>query len=125
MITVKHRGSFKKIEQVIQNSKKSDAMRILDECGRKGVQALMQATPRDTGKTASSWDYEVVRDHSGYRIYWTNTNQNESGTPIVILLQYGHGTNGGTFVQGHDFINPAIAPIMQEIADSTWEEITK
>lgn len=82
----------------------------------------MQATPEDSGLTKNSWDYEIVQSRSGFRLYWTNSNLKD-GLPVIILLQYGHGTRSGSFVQGRDIINPAIKPIFDTIADELWKEV--
>ena len=90
-----------------------------------GVQALASATPVDTGKTAASWDYEIERSGAGARIVWTNTNVTRDGDPIAIMLQYGHGTGTGGYVQGRAYINPAIQPIFDEIAEEVWKVVTE
>ena len=95
----------------------------LNQYGRRGVDALSAATPIDSGKTASSWNYEIHRSKDLVEIVWTNSNVND-GAPIVILLQYGHATGNGGYVQGYDFINPAIRPIFDEIEKDLWKEVT-
>ena len=102
---------------------KGEIFKHLDEYARQGVQALASATPVDTGLTASAWGYEIQKSRGAYSIFWTNTNV-ITGTPVVIWLQYGHGTGTGGYVQGRDFINPAIQPIFDRIADSVWQEVT-
>jgi hypothetical protein len=123
MITFKHSGNFNNTEKLFANSKKLDVKRILERYGREGVSALSIATPKDTGETANSWDYEIAIGKGSYTISWTNSNIND-GVPIVILIQYGHGTNGGGYVEGRDFINPAIGPIFDKIADNLWKEVS-
>lgn len=97
----------------------------LDKYGRRGVAALSSATPRDTGKTAESWVYEIIREKDSVRIEFSNTNVIADGTPVAILLQYGHATKHGGYVQGIDYINPAIQPIFKQIADDAWREVTR
>lgn len=86
------------------------------------MEALSKATPVDTGKTASSWSYEIVVTREGYTIYWDNSNVNR-GISIALLLQYGHGTRNGGFVEGRDYINPALRPIFDQMADEAWREV--
>ena len=92
--------------------------------GQRGVNALAAATPKDTGLTAASWYYEVERTDNDLAIYWKNSNTN-NGVNIAVILQYGHGTNGGGYVRGIDYINPALRPIFEEIANDVWEEVTE
>lgn len=103
---------------------KGDIYKSLDVFARRGVAALAAATPEKTGATADSWDYEITKSGATYTIAWTNSHLDSEGTPIAILLQYGHGTGTGGYVQGRDYINPAIAPIFDEIAASVWQEVT-
>lgn len=123
MITIESGGSFRKTEGFFKRMSRRDIFRSLDEYGRQGVAALRANTPVDSGVTASSWDYRIVRDGKSYGISWTNSNT-VSGTPLVILLQYGHGTGTGGYVRGRDFINPAIIPIFNRIADDVWKVVT-
>ena len=95
----------------------------LDKFGRAGVVALQQATPKDTGLTAASWDYKIERSSGSVRISFHNSNI-QNGIPIAILLQYGHATRSGSFVEGRDYINPAIQPIFDQIAEDAWKEVT-
>ena len=97
--------------------------RTLESYGREGVRALSSATPVDSGLTASSWDYNIQWNKNNVRLSWSNSNTTDRGTPIAILIQYGHGTKDGAYVQGRDFINPAIRPIFDKIADSVWQEV--
>ena len=96
----------------------------LDEYGKKGVEALRQATPKDTGKTADSWFYEIKRSKESVSISFNNSNIND-GVPIAVILQYGHGTRNGGWVEGRDYINPAIQPVFDEIAEEAWKEVNK
>lgn len=116
-------GSFTKTEQFINRMKRREYLNVLDEFGREGVQALRNATPVDSGKTAESWDYEIKRTRNFTEIIWTNSNIND-GVPIAIILQYGHGTGTGGYVQGRDYINPAIQPIFDKIAEKAWKVVT-
>ena len=124
MISFEHKGDFKKTLTFLERASRLSVDNVLHRYGREGVNALSQATPVDTGQTARSWNYEIENVNGSYSIYWTNSNTT-SGVPIVILLQYGHGTRGGGYVQGRDLINPAIKPIFDNIADNVWREVTK
>ena len=97
---------------------------ILDRYGKEGVRALSQATPTDTGLTAISWSYKVETSRSGAKITWYNTNI-QNGVPIALILQYGHGTGTGGYVEGRDYINPAIQPIFDKLAEEAWREVTR
>lgn len=88
-----------------------------------GVKALSEATPVLSGKTASSWGYQISKGHGSFSIHWTNSNIND-GVPIAVIIQYGHGTGWGGYVQGIDYINPALRPVFQDIADQVWKEVT-
>ena len=116
MITIRHKGNFKKTDRFFG--------RILDAFGQRGVEALASATPKDSGKTAESWQYEIERSADAVTIRWFNTNVNK-GVNIAIILQRGHGTRNGGYVKGRDYINPAIQPIFDEIAETAWKEITR
>lgn len=123
MIKVTHKGSFKNIEKFFKNSKKKNLKEKLRSYAEIGVAALAASTPVDTGKTASSWGYEIKDTGSSIRIYWTNSNENK-GVNIAVLIQYGHGTKGGGYVQGRDYINPAMGPVFDTIADAIWKEVS-
>lgn len=123
-IVFKHKGNLKKTTKFLERTLKGDYLKNLDKFGREGVAALALATPVDTGKTSASWDYRIEKTNSGTKIIWTNSNVN-NGVNIAIILQYGHGTNHGGYVQGRDYINPAIRPIFDKIADNAWKEVTK
>lgn len=123
-IVFKHKGNLKKTTKFLERTLKGDYLKNLDKYGREGVSALALATPVDTGKTAESWDYRIEKTNSGIKIVWINSNVN-NGVNIAIILQYGHGTNHGGYVQGRDYINPAIRPIFDKIADDAWKEVTK
>lgn len=116
-------GSFTNTDNFLNRMSKGDIFASLNAYAQRGVEALSAATPVDTGVTAASWSCEVEKSGESYSIRWINTNLAGS-TPIAILLQYGHGTGTGGYVQGRDYINPAIQPIFDEIADSVWKEVT-
>jgi hypothetical protein len=114
--------AFSKTKSRLQKLEKFDARSILEEYGRRGVIALSNATPVDDGSTSRAWTYKVVGNKNRYRIIWSNSEM--AGTaPLVLLLQYGHGTRGGTFVSGRDFINPALRPIFDDLAKRLWREV--
>ena len=116
------RGSFKRTYRFLTNLLQTDLEKILRRAGDKGVAALASATPRDSGLTASAWGYTISASRRSPSITWTNWNINK-GVPIAIILQYGHGTGGGGYVAGRDYINPAIRPIFDEIAEDVWKEM--
>ena len=124
MIIFKHKGDFSKTTRYFEQMKKSTITRVLDHFGRKGVQVLSAATPVDTGLTAASWYYEIVHTKTGVSLNFGNSNV-QNGVPIAIILQYGHGTRNGGWVQGRDYINPAIQPVFDELTKRAWEEVTK
>lgn len=123
MISVKTKGEFKNTEKFLERAKKIDLRRILTRYGEMGVAALSAATPVDTGKTASSWGYRVEISKGTSSVVWTNSNVNK-GVNIAIILQYGHGTRNGGYVEGRDYINPALAPIFEDLASDAWKEVT-
>lgn len=98
--------------------------RILSQYGELGIQALRSATPKDTGITADEWNYNIVKTNNGYTLEFVNPHTTKDGTPIVILLQYGHGTRNGGYVTGRDYINPALRPIFDNIAEMIWNEFS-
>ncbi len=123
-ITFKHSGSFTKLEKFLIKNNKRDYTSLLKIYGDLGVQALSQATPKKTGSTASSWYYDIVDNGDSVSIQWKNRNL-QNGVNVAILLQYGHGTGSGGYVQGIDYINPAMRPIFETIADKAWEAIKR
>ena len=123
MVTIKQKGSLAKTDAFLKKVSRMDVMSILNRYGQKGVEALRANTPFDTGLTAESWSYEVVKTAAGYKIYWKNSNI-VKGVPIAIILQYGHGTGTGGYVEGRDYINPSLRPVFDEIAESAWKEVT-
>lgn len=123
MITIKQKGDFKKLDRYLERLLNVIKRGELDKYGRMGVDALMAATPVDSGKTARSWYYEVKHTNVGASIVFRNSNVND-GVPIAIILQLGHGTGTGGYVAGRDYINPAIQPIFDQIANDAWKEVT-
>lgn len=123
MLTFKISGSFSKTDRFLAAIGRLDIASILKSYGQQGVDALAHATPVDSGLTAQSWGYEVTKNGSGWTITWTNSHVVD-GVPIAVILQYGHGTGTGGYVQGRDYINPAIAPIFDEIAAGAWKAVT-
>lgn len=123
MISFESSGSFKNTETFLKAVSKLDIMSKLSAYGQKGVIALSTATPIDSSRAAMSWGYEVSRKGNVYSIVWTNSDV-ENGFPVAIMLQYGYGTGTGGYVQGRDYINPAIKPIFDQIADEVWKAVT-
>lgn len=123
MISIRQKGDFSKLSKYFERVKEAARLGVLDKYGREGVAALSSATPVKTGKTAASWTYDIERQNGSVSIVFRNTNINK-GVPIAIILQTGHGTGTGGWVQGRDYINPAIQPIFDKIADSAWKEVT-
>ena len=124
MIGFRQKGDFSKLSSYLEQAKEAARIGILDKYGREGVAALASATPVETGKTAGSWYYEIKRQNGSVSLVFNNSNINK-GVPIAIVLQYGHGTGTGGWVQGRDYINPAIQPVFDRIAETAWKEVTK
>jgi hypothetical protein len=123
MISITHKGDFKNTENLLNRIKRLRLEKIADKYGEIGVEALRSATPIRTGKTAGSWYYEVVQTPDGVTIFWNNSNVVDY-VNIAFILDKGHGTKSGAFVQGRNYIEPAIRPIFEELAKSAWEEVT-
>lgn len=121
-LTVK--GDYKKSETFLQKIKRPDYRRALEKYGEAGVVALSVSTPIDTGLTSTMWSYEVKKISGGYEVVWTNSHI-INGVNIAVILQYGHGTRNGGYVRGRDYINPAMRPIFDQLAQEAWEEVTK
>lgn len=121
-ITFESTGSFDKTESFLRNAPKANIRSILESLGQRGVQALSSGTPSESGLAANSWYYEVKRTRGGWEIIWSNSDI-ESGFPVAVMLQYGHATGTGGWVQGRDYINPAIKPIFEEIANRAWKAV--
>lgn len=122
-VVIKSFGSFKELESYLNKLRTLDIESILRSYAREGVNALSRATPIDSGLAENSWSYEVEVKNNVYTIWWTNTDV-ENGFPVVIMLQYGHGTGTGGYVQGRDFINPAMRPVFDDIANKVWKAVT-
>lgn len=125
MITIKQKGNFNNIESFLKNVKKKQYKKILEKYAVLGVSALSAATPKDTGFTASSWSYEIEDDDNGMSIHWTNSHIEKGYANIALLLQYGHGTRNGGYVEGRDYINPAMRPIFDKMANDAWMEVLR
>lgn len=124
MISFRQKGDFSKTTNYLKKLKQSNALKNLERFGERGVKALSSATPVDTGLTAASWYYKIETTPSYVKISFCNSNI-QNGVPVAVVLQYGHGTGTGGWVEGRDYINPAIRPIFDEMAKSTWEEVTR
>ena len=126
MMSFSASGDWKKTEKFLEALEKQDFWSILDRYGQMGVDALSAATPADSGKTADSWSYKVFKKSpkESSSIVWYNDN-NEGGANVAVLIQYGHGTRTGGYVQGRDFINPALRPVFDRIARDLWAEIKR
>jgi len=124
MISVKHKGNFNKAEKFFNRVLRKDYLNILDQYGRRGVEILREATPKDTGETAASWNYEISEGNGLVTIAWTNSKQ-VNGECIVFLIVYGHGMQNGGYVEGNQFVNPAIRPVLREMSKKAWREVTK
>lgn len=124
MISFRQKGDFKKLNSYLERLEEVIKLGKLNKYGERGVSALSSATPVDTGLTASSWKYSINREKDSVSISFENTNIN-NGVSIAILLQYGHGTRNGGYVQGRDYINPAIQPLFDQIAEEAWKEVTR
>ena len=124
MISFRQKGDFSKLTHFLERAKESIRIGDLDKYGREGVAALSSATPIDSGETANSWSYEITNKDGSATITFKNSNI-QNGVPIAIILQYGHGTRNGGWVQGRDYINPAIQPIFDEIVNNAWREVTR
>ena len=124
MISFRQKGDFSKLTRFLERAKNLVHLSNLDRYGREGVAALASATPVDTGKTAASWYYDIKINKESASITFDNSNI-QNGVPIAIILQYGHGTRNGGWVEGRDYINPVIQPIFDKIAEEAWKEVTK
>lgn len=124
MVRFEQKGKFSKVTNYLGKLKKSISIGDLDRYGREGVEALASATPIDSGRTANSWSYNIIKENECITISFLNSNIQKK-VPIAIILQYGHGTKNGGWVEGRDYINPAIQPIFDKIANKAWEEVIK
>lgn len=123
MVKVTVKGDFKKTSDFLKGIKERRQYNILKDYAQRGVDALSEATPKRTGLTASSWSYEIEQSPKAITISWTNSNFNQ-GVPIALVIQYGHGMPNGGYVRGIDYINPAMQPIFDELADVVWKEVS-
>ena len=124
MIKIRQKGDFSKVTKYFEKLKATDRRRILEKYGKDGVAALASATPIESGRTAASWYYTIENKQGSSSISFHNSNI-QNGVPIAIILQYGHGTRNGGWVEGRDYINPALQPVFDRIAEDAWREVTK
>lgn len=124
MISFTQKGSFKNTERYLSKLQKAELFAVLNKYGTLGVNVLSNATPTESGLTAASWSYTVEQRPGYYSIRWHNSHI-EDGVPIAVILQYGHGTGTGGYVAGRDYINPAVRPLFEEMANKAWEEVTR
>lgn len=122
MISFRHKGDFSNTKRYFDKIKEPVKSNVLARYGQEGVSALASATPVDSGATAGAWDYSISEGAGSFKITFTNSNVNK-GVPIAIILQYGHGTGTGGYVQGRDYINPAIQPVFDKMAEAAWREV--
>ena len=123
-ITFRHKGNLSKTTQFLKRAKAFQIKNILEQYGQAGISALSAATPVESGLTANSWYYKIEKSKGSVSIAFYNSNI-QNGVPIAVILQYGHGTKNGGWVQGRDYINPAIRPIFDAIVEDAWKEVTK
>ena len=123
VVTVTSKGDFSKTNRFLNGLQKKDHFKVLQAAAQEGVSALAAATPKDSGVTANSWDYEIEINGNDVSIVWTNSNLANGWFPVAIMLQMGHGTGTGGYVKGIDYINPAIKPVFDRIADTVWEVV--
>ena len=123
MFSAVHKGDFNNTEKFFNRVLKRNYLNILSEYGRMGVDALSSNTPANSGKTADSWEYGIEKKDGEVVLYWTNSNEN-NGANIALLLIYGHGTRNGSYIQGIDFVTPAMEPIFTQMANEAWSRVT-
>lgn len=123
MIFFRNKGDFSKTEKFLKKSLGRDYRFVLEKYAQQGVEALSLATPVESGETAASWYYEIIQNENNLSIVWNNSNVNK-GVNIAVILQYGHGTRTGGYVQGRDYINPALRPVFDRLAEAAWKEVT-
>ena len=124
MITISSKGSFSNTEKFLKRSMKSNYNSIFEKYGKEGVRLLSSATPVDTGKTSESWTYDVKKSKRGISIEWSNSNV-INGVQIAVIIQYGHGTQNGAYIQGQDYINPVIKPLFDILTNDIWKDVSK
>lgn len=120
-----HKGDFEKTEKFLKKSLGRDWLNVLEKYAIDGVRALADATPKDSGETAASWNYEIIQNNGSVSIVWNNSHIEKGYANIALMLQYGHGTGNGGYVVGRDYINPALQPIFDKMADAAWKEVTR
>lgn len=125
MIKVTHKGNFNKTKSLLKNIRERKYLQALDRIGNIGIDALSKATPKDTGKTAASWSYYIEERKGSVAVVWTNSNIVNEWANVAILIQYGHATKNGGYVQGRDYINPAMQPLFDALAKDAWEAVVK
>lgn len=123
MIRIKANGDFYNTRSFLKRAKEANVHDVLVKYAYEGVAALQDATPKDTGLTSRSWSFEIQKQNKGYSIYWTNSNI-QNGVNVALIIQLGHATGRGTYVTGIDYINPALAPVFDRMADNVWKEVT-
>lgn len=123
MISFRHKGDFRKTEKFLKKSLGKDYRKVLEKYAQMGVEQLAANTPKDSGETANSWGYKIIQNKSSLSIIWTNSHI-EHGINIAVILQYGHATRHGGYVSGRDYINPALRPVFDKLADAAWKEVT-
>lgn len=124
MVRIIQKGDFSRLERFLNKVLRKDYLNVLEKYGQIGVRLLAANTPKDTGETAASWNYAIAKDDKQVSLMWTNSNINK-GVPIAIILQYGHATRNGGYVTGLDYINPAMRPVFESLADEVWKEVTE
>ena len=124
MIRFEQKGNFSKLDRYLKRVNKTVDNLDLEEFGKRGVEALSSTTPVNTGLASKSWYYKIIKNKDSITITFNNSDI-ENGVPIAIILQYGHATKNGGWVEGRDYINPAIQPIFDELAKNAWKEVTR
>ena len=122
-ISIRSKGNFNNTEKMLKKSLGKNWLDVLDRYGRLGVESLAASTPVKTGLTASSWSYQIVQKNGSVSVVWNNSNI-QKGVSIALILQYGHGTRNGGYVRGRDYINPALQPVFDKMAEAAWKEVT-
>lgn len=124
MLTITHKGNFESTTKFLSTERPSRIRKALEKYGKIGVEALEEATPKDTGLTSRSWGFDVVETKTGISVVWKNSNVVD-GVPIALIIQYGHATRNGGYVQGRDYINPALQPVFDDILKNVWKEVSE
>lgn len=127
-MSIEVKGNFDKTKAFFDNylTERANYIWLLKKYGEEGVRALSAATPKDTGETSSSWYYEIEQKKDRYIIYWKNSHMaGKSNIPLALLIQYGHGTRNGGYVEGIDYINPALKGVFEDIANNLWRDLIK